>query len=123
MEYVGFTCPVSAFIRWDEKAGLQTGCDTLPVNDALKAQRRPAMKKISTVAIERIQIFKEKQLTIGLDLGDRTSHYCVLNEAGEVILESKLPTTPSGGKNAKKRAVVAVARKLAVLLHKLWVSG
>jgi transposase len=28
-----------------------------------------------------------------------------------------------GGNNAKKRAVVAVARKLAVLLHKLWVSG
>lgn len=28
-----------------------------------------------------------------------------------------------GGKNAKKRAVVAVARKLAVLLHKLWRTG
>jgi transposase len=28
-----------------------------------------------------------------------------------------------GGKNAKKRAVVAVARKLAVLLHRLWGSG
>jgi len=28
-----------------------------------------------------------------------------------------------GGKNAKKRAIVAVARKLAVLLHKLWVNG
>jgi transposase len=28
-----------------------------------------------------------------------------------------------GGKNAKKRAVVAVARKLCVLLHRLWVSG
>ncbi len=28
-----------------------------------------------------------------------------------------------GGKNAKKRAVVAVARKLAVLLHALWTSG
>lgn len=28
-----------------------------------------------------------------------------------------------GGKNAKKRAVVAVARKLAVLLHRLWKSG
>jgi len=27
-----------------------------------------------------------------------------------------------GEKNAKKRAVVAVARKLAVLLHRLWVS-
>jgi transposase len=28
-----------------------------------------------------------------------------------------------GGKNAKKRAIVAIARKLAVLLHRLWVSG
>jgi transposase len=28
-----------------------------------------------------------------------------------------------GGKKAKRRAVVAVARKLAVLLHRLWVSG
>jgi transposase len=28
-----------------------------------------------------------------------------------------------GGKNAKKRAAVAVARKLAVLLHSLWISG
>jgi len=29
----------------------------------------------------------------------------------------------SGGKTGKKRAVVAVARKLAILLHRLWVSG
>jgi transposase len=28
-----------------------------------------------------------------------------------------------GGKNAKKRAVIGVARKLAVLLHHLWRSG
>jgi transposase len=28
-----------------------------------------------------------------------------------------------GGKNAKRRAIVAVARKLSVLLHKLWISG
>jgi transposase len=28
-----------------------------------------------------------------------------------------------GGKNAKKRATVAMARKLAVLLHRLWISG
>ena len=35
--------------------------------------------------------------------------------------DSRLP--PAAGKNAKKRAVVAVARKLAVLLHRLWVSA
>ncbi len=40
---------------------------------------------------------------------------CDLKRYGERIAER-------GGKNAKKRAVVAVARKLAVLLHKLWVS-
>ncbi len=28
-----------------------------------------------------------------------------------------------GGKSAKKRAAVAVARKLSVLLHRLWVTG
>ena len=28
-----------------------------------------------------------------------------------------------GGKNAKRRAVVAVARKLAALLYTLWVTG
>jgi transposase len=28
-----------------------------------------------------------------------------------------------GGKNAKRRAAVAVARKLSVLLHRLWVTG
>lgn len=34
-----------------------------------------------------------------------------------------LALTQRGGKNAKRRAVVAVARKLAVLLHRLWVTG
>jgi transposase len=28
-----------------------------------------------------------------------------------------------GGKNSKRRAVVAVARKLSILLHRLWVTG
>ena len=28
-----------------------------------------------------------------------------------------------GGRNGKKRAVVAVARKLAILLHRMWVTG
>jgi hypothetical protein len=150
--------------------------------DALEAQRKGdrLMKKNSPVRVSGSVNFKESELTIGLDLGDRWSFYCVLDEAGEVILEQKLPTTPEamkqtferiprsrialetgthspwvsrlllvqgahynlgpfgedsdlrrwglklaerGGKNAKKRAVVAVARKLAVLLHRLWVSG
>jgi len=34
-----------------------------------------------------------------------------------------LKLTQRGGKNAKKRPVVAVARKLAVLLHRLCLGG
>jgi transposase len=34
-----------------------------------------------------------------------------------------LKLAASGGKRAKKRAIVAVARKLAVLLHSMWRSG
>jgi transposase len=51
------------------------------------------MKKDSTAATRRKQIFKQKQLTIGMDLGDRFTYYCVLDEAGEVMVEQKLPTT------------------------------
>jgi hypothetical protein len=36
--------------------------------DVLEAQRRPAMKKISTVQAISNEILKEQKLTIGLDL-------------------------------------------------------
>jgi len=55
------------------------------------------MKKISTVVAKQSKNFREQKLTIGLDLGDRWSWYCVLDEAGEVLLEQKLGTTPKGG--------------------------
>jgi hypothetical protein len=52
------------------------------------------MKKISTLVTKQSKNFREQKLTIGLDLGDRSSWYCVLDEAGEVLLEQKLGTTP-----------------------------
>src|SRR6516165_6201092 len=65
-------------------------------------KRRPAMQKISTMRTSEKKIFKG-QLTIGLDLGDRSSSYCVLDEAGEVLLEQKLPTTPEAMKQTFER--------------------
>src|ERR1700730_7594402 len=59
-------------------------------------ERRPAVKKISTVTRNGKKIFKEPKLTIGVDLGDRTGNYCILNEAGNVILEHSFATTPRG---------------------------
>ena len=153
------------------------------------------MKKVSTVEGQRSIKISEQKLTVGLDLGDRSSWYCVLDEAGSIVSEQKLGTTPKamrevfgamprcrialetgmhspwvsrllselrhevivaharnvrligesrkkddrrdaqmlrrwglklaerGGKSGKKRALIATARKLAVVLHHLWVSG
>jgi transposase len=51
------------------------------------------MKKGSTRAAQASRKISQQKLTIGLDLGDRTSWYCVLGEAGSVLLEQKLSTT------------------------------
>ena len=50
------------------------------------------MKKISTVGAKQSKNFSDQKLTIGLDLGDRSSWYCVLDEAGEVVLEHVFAT-------------------------------
>jgi transposase len=34
------------------------------------------------------------EMTIGVDLGDVSSHYCTLNEEGEVIDRGRFRTTP-----------------------------
>ena len=52
------------------------------------------MKKPSTTALLHIGKLQNGQLTIGLDLGDRSSFCCVLNGAGEVILEDRVATSP-----------------------------
>ena len=57
------------------------------------------MKKISTMQVFGNEVFREQKLTIGLDLGDRWSFYCILDEAGKIILEQKLPTTPEAMKS------------------------
>src|SRR5271156_3098022 len=117
-----FKWTVTRLTRWDEKTGLQ--------RDAIRSQcstcsrhkkRRPAMKKISTVQIFGNEIFKEQKLTIGMDLGDRWSFYCVLDEAGKIILEQKVPTTPE----AIKQTFGKMPQSLIALetgTHSPWIS-
>ena len=51
------------------------------------------MKKGSTAATMQSRNFSAQQkLTIGLDLGDRNSWYCVLDEAGRIQLEQRVRT-------------------------------
>jgi transposase len=67
------------------------------------------------------QVAAKQRLTVGLDLGDRTSRYCILDEAGEVVSEEQLPTTQAGlsslfGKMPASRVALEVGT------HSPWVS-
>ncbi|HEY6264855.1 MAG TPA: hypothetical protein VIW93_08640 [Candidatus Acidoferrum sp.] len=79
------------------------------------------MKKISIMQVFGNEIFKEQKLTIGLDLGDRWSFYCVLDEAGKIILEQKVPTTPE----AIKQTFGKILQSLIAMetgTHSPWVT-
>jgi transposase len=51
------------------------------------------MKKVSTAAAKASKKISQQKLTVGLDLGDRSSWYCVLDEAGRVLVEQRVSTT------------------------------
>ena len=79
------------------------------------------MKKVSTVAARQSRNFSRQTLTIGLDLGDRNSYYCVVNEVGELVLEQKIATSAKaleGEFGAMPRSRIA----LEIGTHSSWIS-
>jgi transposase len=67
------------------------------------------------------QMAAQQRMTVGLDLGDRTSRYCILDEAGEKVMEDQVPTTKAGllavfGKMPASRIALEVGT------HSPWVS-
>jgi transposase len=79
------------------------------------------MKKVSTTAVKQTNNFREQRLTIGLDLGDRSSWYCVLDESGTILLEQRLSTTAK----ALKEVFGGMPRSRIALetgMHSPWVS-
>src|SRR5665213_942427 len=108
----------------------------LPIIHALKAQWKGdrLMRKNSIVVKNGNKIFKQPALPVGLDLGDRTSCYCVLDEMGNVIVERSVATTSNGmrqafGKMPRCRIALEtgthspwVSRELAQLDHEVIVA-
>ena len=63
----------------------------------------------------------EKFVTIGVDLGDRSSRYCMLSSDGEILREGQVPTTKAGmtatfGSLGRARIAIEVGT------HSPWVS-
>jgi transposase len=61
------------------------------------------------------------KLTIGLDLGDRKSHYCVLDQGGTVIEEGSVQTSPASMEKHFSQYPHSVVA-LEVSTHSRWVS-
>jgi hypothetical protein len=79
------------------------------------------MQDISTMQASGSDNFKGQQLTIGLDLGDRSSNYCVLNGTGDILLEDKLPMTSQAMKQLFGRMLRSrIAMETGT--HSPWVS-
>ena len=77
------------------------------------------MKKLTTAAANWMG--KQQGLTIGLDLGDRSSHHCVLDESGRIVAESKTATSPK----AMEAVFGGMTRSWIALetgMHSPWVS-
>jgi transposase len=78
------------------------------------------MKKVSTIATKCRNI-SQQRLTIGLDLGDRNSWYCVLDEAGQIRVEQRVRTSAK----ALQEVFGAMARSRVALeigTHSPWIS-
>jgi len=79
------------------------------------------MKKISTAAVKQGRNISQQKLTIGLDLGDRNSWYCVLDEAGQIQLEQRVRTNAK----ALQEVFAAMPRSriaLEIGTHSPWIS-
>ncbi len=58
------------------------------------------MKTVSTLAAKQSNNISQQTLTIGLDLGDRNSWYCVLDESGQIQLEQRVQPDRAGDRVA-----------------------
>src|SRR5580704_1296486 len=79
------------------------------------------MKKVSTGVTKQIRNFSQAKLTIGLDLGDRSSWYCLLDESGAVLVEEKVSTTPKAMREAFE-GTPQCRIALETGMHSPWVS-
>jgi transposase len=79
------------------------------------------MKKVSIAATRQSRNISQQKLTIGLDLGDRNSWYCVLDEAGQIQLEQRVRTSAKELREvfgAMPRSRIAVE----IGTHSPWIS-
>jgi len=92
--------------------------------DQLEASQKVMQEKVDHMgAAAQMYINKEGDPYLRTLLVQGAHHILGQFGADSDLRRWGLKLAERGGKSGKKRAVIAVARKLAILLHHLWVSG
>src|SRR6202041_1635333 len=93
------------------------------------------MKKVSTIVAKPSKKISQRRLNIGLDLGDRNSWYCVLDESGQIQREQRVRTNATAlrevfGEMARSRIALEIGtqspwigRLLSELGHEVMVAN
>ena len=102
--------------------------NTASAVDVAAARPQPAVDGAASVV-------RQYHAVVGLDVGDRQSHYCVLDLAGGVVAEGVVKTTEASlrvlfeGKGRMRIALEAgthspwISRLLIALGHEVWVAN
>ena len=73
------------------------------------------MKKVSTTAVKQSKNISQQKLTIGLDLGDRSSWYCLLDEVGKCCWNRNWARLEGDARGVRKHAALPDrARRLEI---------
>jgi len=82
---------------------------------------KKSLKRVKAQMPEIHRLAAKQKLTVGLDLGDKNTRYCILDEAGEVVNEDQVPTTKAGMEGSFAK-MPASRIALEVGTHSPWVS-
>ena len=91
--------------KWDEQVFRKR--ETVPM-------KKPAQHLIAEVPLRQAKV----EMTIGVDLGDVWSHYCTLNQDGEVVDRGRFRTTPK----AIKKWFTDLPPTRVAGVHSIWIS-
>ena len=86
-----------------------------------KSTSRVAAKARTAVEVNKQHINWKRVVTIGIDVGDRFSHYCAIDAAGVVVAEGRFSTTV-GAVELQFKAMPAKTIAIEAGMHSPWMS-
>jgi len=86
-----------------------------------KSSKASATQARTAGTVKQQSIDWKRVVIIGMDLGDRFSHFCALDDDGSVVAEGRVATTP-GAMELEFKSVTSKTIAIEAGMHSPWVS-